>query len=73
MSEEIVEKFCHLQERLAADEEYMALNREYRNRGDEFMAVLEELSPHQRNVIMDYLDVFVQMHIRMVVAACEQS
>lgn len=73
MSEKIVENFCRLQERLAADGEYMALNAEYRARGEEFLAVLEEVTTRQKDIIMDYLGVWAAIHTRMVVTACDEK
>ena len=63
-------KIIEVQEVLLLDERYQQLNAEYDLYGRQFAEVLRELSPRQRSVVEDYLGVCVEMHLRMLEAAC---
>lgn len=60
-----------VQERVIADPEYQALNEEYRKLSGRFDAFLLNLPEEQRNLVMDYLGIVIQMHSKMLILACE--
>lgn len=60
-----------VQERVMADPEYQALNEEYRKLSGRFDAFLRNLPEEQRNLVMDYLGIVIQMHSKMLIYACE--
>lgn len=69
---ESIDKYLEIQEELMADKEYIRLLREYRAKNAEFLAVMEELDPQQRQVMEDYVGVCVELHTKMLLLACGQ-
>lgn len=71
MKKEGVERLILAQEKAVADPEYQALNEEYRKLSGRFDAFLLNLPEEQRNLVMDYLGIVIQMHSKMLILACE--
>lgn len=72
MCREAIDKYLELQEKIGADKEYDNLIQEYRAKNAEFLAVLEDLDPQQRQMIEDYLGICVELHTKMLLLACGQ-
>jgi hypothetical protein len=72
MKQNDIQKYLQLQEQLMTDEVYGFLLQKYRAKNAEFLAVLEELDPQQRQMIEDYLGICVELHTNMLLLACGQ-
>lgn len=66
------ENLIKAQERVRTDPVYLELSQEYNRHNAAFLSVLKELNPGQRQIIEDYLGICVELHTKMLLAACEE-
>ena len=63
MRQTTAKRILDIQEMLRADTTLMD---EYRERHTEFLAMLLKLNEDQKSVLMDYLGVCIEIHLRML-------
>lgn len=70
MQKNALENLQMLQEALRSDEEYQAMEKEYRLRHVQLRKVLEALPEEQRAVILEYIGLCAEMDVRTTEVAC---
>jgi hypothetical protein len=71
MKNPAVDKMLEIEEFMRTDENYQHLMAEYETLNTRFLSLLEELEEVQQDIIYDYLGVLIQMHMEMLLKACE--
>ena len=63
MDREVASRIVTIQEIVQSD---LALMEEYREYHAEFLKMLPELNEKQQNILMDYLGICIEIHLRML-------
>ena len=63
MDREVAERIVTIQEIIQSN---FALMEEYREYHAEFLKMLPELNEKQQNILMDYLGICIEIHLRML-------
>ena len=63
MDREVAERIVAIQEIIQSN---FALMEEYREYHAEFLKMLPELNEKQQNILMDYLGICIEIHLRML-------
>ena len=63
MDREVAERIVAIQEIIHSN---FALMEEYREYQAEFLKMLPELNEKQQNILMDYLGICIEIHLRML-------
>lgn len=71
MEQQIVQKLLDIQDRLITDPQYQSLMPEYRQRNTQLLAALETMEPEQKDAVLDFLGIALEMHLRMLELACQ--
>ena len=73
MDRSTVDKILDAQERFYRDPEYGALWRELQDRNRDFQRVMDELSPQQQDVMVDYMGLLHEMYRKLLRYAVEKT
>ncbi|MBQ9147940.1 MAG: hypothetical protein IJX69_00025 [Oscillospiraceae bacterium] len=63
MNQEVARKILQIQETVRSDLDLMA---EHQSKQEAFLALLSDLSQDQQDVLLDYLGVGIEIHLRML-------
>lgn len=70
MNQITVNRILDVQELVRTDQPLMA---DYESRQLAFLEILPELTEKQKNILLDYLGVCVEVHLRMLELCCESN
>ena len=71
--DETIQKMLDTQDQLRSNPEFSSLQAEYRQRSEDFMRILEQLSSVQRDGILDFFGVCIEIHLRLLKTACQAA
>ena len=66
----VVKRILEVQDAAREDERYMGLLAEYRCLGKRYAEILPTLQKEQREVVVGFLGLVFEMHLRMLEIAC---
>ena len=70
MNQEAARRIFAVQDAALSDEDYKLLLEEHEVLSPQFLQALEEMEPRQRDAVMDYLGLGINMHLRLLEMAC---
>ena len=73
MNRETLERILDAQERFFRDPEYSSLWEELQERNRDFQRVMDELSPQQQDVMVDYMGLLHEMYRKLLYYAVEKT
>lgn len=69
MDKYLFDRIWEAQEKLAADPQYTSLLEEYKARDEVLLAQLDTMTMPQRDAVMDYLGVLMELGLKMLICS----
>ena len=70
MRREVALKILDVGERLLKSENYCRLLAEYRRLDTQLLKVFDEIQPQQRDILMAYIGILIEINLRQLEEAC---
>ena len=72
MKPEVLKKILDIQEAARMDDVYQGLLKDYKNRNEELLALVNLLPNDQQELLYEYIYAGAQLHFRLLELTCEQ-